>query len=86
MFRWLEPQEEKEMESGGGGKTGQMETQADASPIIHLFYRCLLNTYYVPYNDQKTDMVSAPMHLTDQQNVKQSRAREPGRLQEKAKE
>lgn len=59
--------------------------EVDASPIIHLFPRCLLNTYYVPYNDQKTNMVSVPMHLPNQQNVKQSKAKEPGRLQEKAK-
>lgn len=59
--------------------------EADASPIIHLFHRGLLNTYYVSYNGQKTDMLPAPVDLTNQQNVKQSRAREPGRLQEKAK-
>lgn len=58
-------------------KTGQMETQgssrslgSDASLIIHLFHRGLLNTYYVPYNGQKTDMLSVSMELTNQQNVK----------------
>lgn len=33
LFRWLEPQEEKEMESGGGGKTGQMETQGSSRSL-----------------------------------------------------